>query len=178
MKHTMKYCKVENGKITEVFETDCQELAELNGYTTPCEREIVQVYDRSYKFADEVTPEDFKPTLNEAKASKIDELKSSRDTKEVEPIQTDKGLFDYDDKSRDRLAIARQALTDGDGAGTITWTTADNQRVPLGIVDFANINAAAAVRSNQLHITYNNLKEQVNSATTTEEVEAIVWPED
>ena len=118
------------------------------------------------------------PTLEEAKTAKINELKSIRDAKEVEPIQTDKGLFDYDDKSRDRLAIARQALTDADDAGTITWTTADNQRVPLGIVDFANINAAAAVRSNQLHITYNNLKEQVNSATTIEEVEAIVWPED
>lgn len=116
------------------------------------------------------------PTLEEAKASKINELKSIRDNKEVEPIQIDKGLFDYDDKSRDRLAIARQALTDADNAGTITWTTADNQRVPLGIVDFANINAAAAVRSNQLHITYNELKEQVNSATTIEDVEAIVWP--
>ena len=124
-----------------------------------------------------VPPEPEPPTLDEVKAAKIQELKSIRDAKEVEPIQTDKGLFDYDDKSRDRLFIARQALTDADDAGTITWTTADNQRVPLGIVDFANINAAAAVRSNQLHIIYNNLKEQVNSATTREKVEAIVWPE-
>ena len=95
----------------------------------------------------------------------------------MEPIQTDKGIFDYDDKSRDRLAIARQALTDAGGTGTIMWTTADNQRVPLGVADFAAINGAAAVRSNALHVLYNELKTQVNECETVEEVAAIVWPE-
>jgi len=116
------------------------------------------------------------PSLDEIKADKISELKTIRDAKEVEPVQTDKGLFDYDDKSRDRLAIARQALTDN-GGGSITWTTADNQRVPMGITDFAAINGAAAVRSNALHVKYNELKEQVNAAQTKEEVEEIHWPE-
>lgn len=117
------------------------------------------------------------PPLDEVKAAKIDELKGIRDMKEVEPITTDKGVFDYDDKSRDRLAIARQALQDAGGTGTIVWTTADNQRVPLGIADFAAINGAAATRSNELHITYNELKQRVNAATTADEVRAIVWPE-
>lgn len=116
------------------------------------------------------------PSLEEVKAQKISELKGIRDTKEVEPIQTDKGIFDYDDKSRDRLAIARQALTDA-GGGEIVWTTADNQRVSMGIADFAAINGAAAVRSNSLHVLYNELKEQVNAAQTKEEVEEIHWPE-
>ena len=115
-------------------------------------------------------------TLDEVKAQKISELKGIRDAKEVEPIQTDKGIFDYDDKSRDRLAIARQALTDN-GGGSITWTTADNQRVDMGIVDFAAINGAAAVRSNELHIKYNELKQRVNAAQTVEEVNAIQWTE-
>lgn len=118
-----------------------------------------------------------KAHLADVKAEKIRELKGIRDTKEVEPVQTDKGIFDYDDKSRDRLQIARQALIDGGGEGTITWTTADNQRVPLGVADFAAINDAAAVRSNALHITYNELKERVNAAETEEEVKAIEWPE-
>lgn len=114
------------------------------------------------------------PTLYEVKAQKIAKLKSIRDAKEVEPIQTDKGIFDYDDKSRDRLSIARQALTDN-GGGEIVWTTADNQRVAMIIADFAAINGAAAVRSNALHIKYNELKQRVNAAQTVEEVEAIVW---
>lgn len=71
----MKYCKVENGKITELFETDDAELAELNGYTTPCDREIVQVHDGSYKFADEVTDADFLPTQEELNAEEVVRLK-------------------------------------------------------------------------------------------------------
>lgn len=118
------------------------------------------------------------PPLEDVQAAKIAELKTVRDNKEVEPIRTDKGLFDYDDKSRDRLAIARQALTDAGGEGTIMWTTADNQRVAMGVADFANINGAAALRSNSLHVLYNELKEQVNACETVEEVEAIHWPED
>lgn len=117
------------------------------------------------------------PSLEEAKTAKISELKAVRDAKEVEPVHTSKGLFDYDDKSRDRLAIARQALTDA-GGGEIVWTTADNQRVSIGIADFAAINGAAAVRSNSLHIKYNELKQRVNAAQNVEEVEAIHWPED
>ena len=46
------------------------------------------------------------------------------------------------------------------------------------IADFAAINSAAAVRSNSLHIKYNELKQRVNAAQTVEEVEAIYWPED
>ena len=121
-----------------------------------------------------VEPEPEPPTLDEVKTQKIRELKGIRDTKEVEPVQTDKGLFDYDDKSRDRLAIARQALTDA-GGGEIVWTTADNQRVSMGIADFAAINGAAAVRSNALHVKYNELKESVKKAKTAEEVNAIQW---
>lgn len=114
------------------------------------------------------------PTLDEIKARKIAELKMHRDTEEVAPIEYSGNTFDYDDKSRDRLQIARQALEDA-GGGQITWTTADNQRVPLNVSDFAGINAAAAQRSNALHIKYNELKERVNEAETKEEVEAITW---
>ena len=118
------------------------------------------------------------PPLEDVKAAKISEFKTIRDAKEVEPVQTTKGLFDYDDKSRDRLAIERQSLTDNPSVESIVWTTADNHRVAMTIVDFAEINSVAAYRSNLLHIQYNDLKEQVNVCETVEEVEAIVWPED
>ena len=149
---------------------------DLNAYSAAaqwCNENGATIEDKGdYYEVVEIPP----PTLEEVKAQKISELKGIRDTKEVEPIQTDKGIFDYDDKSRDRLAIARQALTDN-GGGSITWTTADNQRVDMGIVDFAAINGAAAVRSNELHIKYNELKQRVNAAQTVEEVNAIQWTE-
>ena len=120
-------------------------------------------------------PEPEPPTLDEIKTQKILELKSTRDAKEVANIRTLKGIFDYDDKSRDRLSIARQALTDAGGTGTIVWTTADNQRVPLTVADFAEINTVAAQRSNALHVKYNELKSLVEQAETIAEVEAIEW---
>ena len=115
------------------------------------------------------------PSLAEVKTEKINELKAIRDTKEVEPVHTSKGLFDYDDKSRDRLAIARQSLEDNPSVESIVWTTADNQRIAMTIADFAEVNSMAAYRSNQLHIKYNELKAEVNAAQTVEEVEAITW---
>lgn len=115
------------------------------------------------------------PSLDELKERKKTELKAERDHREVEPLQTSKGVFDYDDKSRDRLAIARQALMDNDSIPFLSWTTADNQRVTLTIADFAEINSMAAYRSNVLHIKYNELKIEVNDCKTAEEVEAITW---
>lgn len=117
-------------------------------------------------------------TLEEIKQNKINEFKSKRDTEEVSPIEYNDNLYDYDDKSRDRLYIARQALEDNYVEGEsnyLMWTTADNKRVKLEVDDFIAINTNAAVRSNELHIKYNELKEKVMSAETKEEVEAIKW---
>ena len=124
-----------------------------------------------------IDPPPYVPPLDDVKATKIAVFKTIRDAKEVEPVQTNKGLFDYDDKSRDRLAIARQSLTDNPSVESIVWTTADNQRVAMMIADFAEVNSMAAYRSNQLHIKYNELKVEVNAAQTVEEVNAIVWGE-
>ena len=118
------------------------------------------------------------PSLEEVKIAKISELKAVRDAKEVEPVQTSKGIFDYDGKSRDRLAIARQSLEDNPSVESIVWTTADNQRIAMTIADFAEVNSMAAARSNSLHIKYNELKQRVNACESVEEVKTIVWPED
>lgn len=121
-----------------------------------------------------VPPEPEPPTLDEdeVKAQKIAELKGIRDTKEVEPIQTDKGLFDYDDKARDRIKDAMVALK---YRGTIEWTLADNTDVSVSQLDLENVILAVASRSNDLHIKYRELKQRVNAAQTVEEVETITW---
>ena len=172
----MRYYKTNgNGIITDVVDTTDAEWAIRNGYSN--NREVVQVYDGSFRFADQAKQEEFLPPMNIVIENKISELKAVRDTKEVEPVQTMKGIFDYDDKSRDRLSIARQSLADNPSVESIVWTTADNQRVAMTIADFAEINSMAAYRSNQLHVKYNELKEQVNACTTAEQVAAITWEE-
>ena len=121
-------------------------------------------------------PEPEPPTLDEVKAQKIQSLKYARDTKELEPVLYNNHLFDFDQKSYERITAAIYAL-DITG-GTIEWTLADNGTVNVSTNDLRGVIAQAAVRSNQLHIIYRDLKEQVNACTTVEEVEAITWPED
>lgn len=113
------------------------------------------------------------PTLDEVKDKKVAELKEMRDRLEVEPIIVGAHTFDYDDKARERIHAAIVAL---DGTGTtLSWTTAEQQEFIVDEEALKNIVRAAAVRSNALHVMYRDLKAQVESVTTKEEVELIVW---
>lgn len=111
--------------------------------------------------------------LENVKQRKIMELKRQRDTAEVEPIAYNGHLYDYDSKARDRISAAIIALdVQGEGA-TIDWTTADNQDVKVTANDLRMVIAAVAVRSNTLHMAYRKAREQVEAASTAEEVEAV-----
>lgn len=106
---------------------------------------------------------------------KIAELKYQRDTAEVQPIEYNGNLYDYDEKARDRINVAIIALElQGEGA-TIDWTTADNADTPVTANDLKMIIAAVAVRSNKLHTAYRIAKEKVEEATTAAEVEAVTF---
>lgn len=111
--------------------------------------------------------------LENVKQHKIMELKRQRDTAEVEPIEYNGHLYDYDSKARDRISAAIIALdVQGEGA-KISWTTADNEDVCVTAADLRAIVAAVAVRSNLLHIAYRKAKAQVEAATTKAEIDAI-----
>lgn len=113
------------------------------------------------------------PSLDELKAQKLAELKATRDTLETEPIEYNGSRYDYDDKARDRINAAIIAL---DISGqSIEWTTADNTNVAVTAQDLRNIIAAVALRSNDLHVKYRELKELVLACTTAKEVAEIVW---
>ena len=104
---------------------------------------------------------------------KIAELKYQRDKAEVQPIEYNGNLYDYDDKARDRINAAIIALSlQGEGA-SIDWTTADNADVKVTADDLRGVIAAVAVRSNSLHMAYRKAREQVEAAQNKEEVEAI-----
>ena len=112
-------------------------------------------------------------TLEQLKQDKLLEFKSIRDNEEVKPIAYNGNLFDFDDKARDRINSAIIAL---DITGqSIEWTTADNTNVAVTAQDLRNIIAAVALRSNDLHIKYRELKEQVLACSTVEEVAEVVW---
>ena len=123
-----------------------------------------------------IDPPPYVPPLAEVKATKIAELKGIRDAKELEPVQYIDHLYDFDVKSFDRINAAIIALDQTHG--TIGWTCADNSVVEVNADALRGVIAAAAVRSDALHVIYRELKEAVQAATTNEEVESINWPED
>lgn len=119
----------------------------------------------------EVTHEE--ESIESIKEHKILTLKIQRDNAEVQPIEYNGNLYDYDEKARDRINAAIIALElQGEGA-TIEWTTADNADTPVTANDLKMIIAAVAVRSNKLHTAYRVAKEKVEAATTAAEVEAV-----
>ena len=105
-----------------------------------------------------------KSTFNvaQAKAYQIERLKLIRNEKELEPIEYNEHLYDADKDSLMRLDKARMSLEDN-SIPSIEWTTADNSRVALTVDDFKGINTQIALRSNNLHVRYNELKTYINS---------------
>lgn len=111
--------------------------------------------------------------IENIRTRKIMELKRQRDAAEVEPVEYDGHLYDYDSKARDRIAAAIIALSlQGEGA-SIDWTTADNQDVKVTANDLRMVIAAVAGRSNALHTAYRKAKEQVEAATTKTEIDDV-----
>lgn len=125
-----------------------------------------------------VPPEPEPPTLEEVKEQKINELKSIRDAKEMEPVLYAEHKFDFDSKSYERITAAIYALDMQGATSTINWTLADNGSTPVTANDLRGVIAAAAVRSDALHTAYRALKSQVQAAETVDDVNDIVWPED
>ena len=113
------------------------------------------------------------PTLEEAKASKLAELKGIRDSKEVEPVEFYGHRYDFDTKSFERINAAIIALDQTHG--TIGWTTADNYVVEVNADTLRGVIAAAAARSNLLHIKYRQLKDTITEANDKETVLSIAW---
>lgn len=115
------------------------------------------------------------PTIDELRQAKINEFKNIRDTKEVEPIKYKGSLFDFDEKARDRINSAIIALDLMGENATIEWTTADNTNVTVTANDLRTVIANVAIRSNELHVKYRELKEQIEKCSTKEELDSIKW---
>ena len=114
------------------------------------------------------------PSLEEVKTRKKIALKYERDHRETLPIAYKGKTFDYDDKARERMRIAQQALADNN-IPSQTWTCADNTATELTVEDFKALNTLAAQRSGQLHEQYNKLKVYIDTLTSGEAVEAVTF---
>ena len=111
--------------------------------------------------------------IENVKQRKILMLKRQRDKAEVQPIEYNGNLYDYDEKARDRINAAIIALDVQGADASIDWTTADNQDVKVTANDLRMVIAAVAVRSNTLHTAYRATKEKVEAAQNKADIEKI-----
>lgn len=178
-----KIAEVLYGKIANIYNTT-RTLDELKKLFAPAALlidvthidDVAVGYRVDFKSATDfniIAPAKILPeTLDEVKIEKIKELKSIRDAKEVAIITYNGKTYDYDDKARERMRIAKDALVDNNIASQ-TWTCADNTKAELTVADFKAINTLAATRSGQLHDRYNELKSQVEAMDNIEAVRAV-----
>ena len=124
-----------------------------------------------------ITAIDVESSLDELKKAKLQQLKWERDRRETLPIDYKGKAYDYDDKARERMRIAQQALEDNN-IPSQTWTCADNSTTELTVTDFKALNTLAAQRSGQLHEQYNKLKVYVDTLKTVEDVEVVNFDTD
>lgn len=178
-----KIAEILYGKIANVYNTT-RSLDEMKKLFAPAALliDVTDIDDVAVGYrVDFTSATDFKvippvkilpETLAEVKIAKIKELKSIRDAKEVAIIAYNGKTYDYDDKARERMRIAKDALVDNNIASQ-TWTCADNTKAELTVADFKAINTLAAQRSGQLHDRYNELKSQVEAMDNIEAVRAV-----
>ena len=154
---------------TKIYKTDMSNYTECAIW---CNQNKATIADKGDYYECVAIPA---PSLDELKQAKLTELKNIRDNEEVKPIEYNGNLYDFDDKARDRINSAIIAL---DITGqSIEWTTADNSNATVTADDLRGVVANVAVRSNELHIKYRELKEQVEACTTKEELDKIQWGE-
>lgn len=178
-----KIAEVLYGKIANMYETT-RSLNEMKKLFAPAALlinvtnidDVAVGYRVDFKSATDFTlipPAKILPeTLDEVKIAKIKELKAIRDAKEVAIIAYNGKTYDYDDKARERMRIAKDALIDNNIASQ-TWTCADNTKAELTVDDFRAINTLAAQRSGQLHDRYNDLKNKIEAMTSIDEIRAV-----
>ncbi len=96
-------------------------------------------------------------------------LNQIRDEREVAPLLVGGHLFDVDSKSLQRMDLAIKA------ALAVPWTLADNSWIFVNPTMLTEVLNELAIRGLQLHNKCRQLKLEVESATTPEEVKSVKW---
>jgi Domain of unknown function (DUF4376) len=117
-------------------------------------------------------------SLDLAKAQKWNYIKRACTTAEFGTFTVSGYEFDCDHDSQTRIASAFQSAMDARTNGepfSIAWTLADNTDVTLSRAQVIAVGRALQVHVNGLHDRCRQLRQQINSATTKAELDAIVW---
>lgn len=112
------------------------------------------------------------PQLKAAKAVKLSKLKEQRDRIIFSPfnnVEVDTPI------SREDVSGAVEMWDALGNPATIAWPMADDTEQDLTKSELEGVISGYALRKMQTFAQYQQLKAQVESATTIEELEAITW---
>ena len=123
----------------------------------------------------EEIPQEPKPTFDELKLAKREEINRYRDATEQGGFEYLGKVFDSDQVSCIRISSAAQAMQYAQDDATITWTTQDNSTIDLNKAQLMGLVVALAQHSNECHQKATVLKTQIESCTTREELDNIKW---
>lgn len=118
-------------------------------------------------------------SLAERKADRWSAIKAERDIREYGGFAWGGSAFDSDPESQRRIQGAAQLAMLSQQLGQpfdITWTLADNSTRTLSGVDMLAVGVALSEHVGALHAAARTLRQQLDAASTAEQVEAVAWP--
>jgi len=112
--------------------------------------------------------------LADLQAAKWEEVKAARSAEERSSFTWGGFTFQCDQDSQMRIQAAVQAAMLDDSI-SLVWTLADNGRHTFAASEMKQIGQALSSHVSQCHERGRILRDQIDAATTEEDLEAIVW---
>jgi hypothetical protein len=118
-------------------------------------------------------------TLDDLKASQWASMKAERDWREYGTFSWDGSVFDCDRDSTAKIMGAVQTAMIAAQAGqsfSVDWTLADNTVRTLSGADLIAAGATLTAQVSSIYSTGRTLRDEIEAATTAEDVLAVAWP--
>lgn len=116
-------------------------------------------------------------TMAEVRAARWESIKAERERRLAGTFAHDGNVFDIDPVNIAGAAMdAREALIAGE-AWSQVWVLSNNTTVTLTAAQMIALGRAAKAAVSALWGTSQFLRQQIDAATTPEQVAAVVWPE-
>lgn len=113
--------------------------------------------------------------INQSKQLARIRINELRDAAEANGFEAFGKILDSDEKAIRRISLAVQAAQAVGEAFSIEWTCKDNSSLSLDYQQMMMLPVIMAQAGNAIHQHARQLKANVNSASTLEEIEAITW---
>jgi hypothetical protein len=117
-------------------------------------------------------------TLEDAKSTRWESIKSRREALDEESINVPGRVFGVDANASSRMdLLGAIAAMQASGDATRRWRCADNVMRELTLADLLAVGGAIAARRQSLIETSDLLYQQIQAAVSVAEVQTIVWPD-